>query len=123
MATSRKPTRHRPGLVKGRDGKTRWSAEILREQLAKYTASLIEDRDAAASRAAEGRASDHKSLDSLVKACAFDEGQAKAYTHALSLLSIMTLEEFGDDPNAEQRAAQLNEMAANRAARVPVGEA
>lgn len=120
MATSRKAPRCRPGLVKGRDGKTRWSAEILREQLAKYTASLIEDRDAAASRAAERRDGDP---ESLVKACAVYEGEAKAYAHALRLLSIMTLEEFGDDPNAEQRAALLDKLAANRATPAAGGEA
>lgn len=120
MATSRKAPRSRPGLVKGPDGKTRWSAELLREQLTKYTANLIEYRDAAASRAAERRDGDP---ETLVKLHAVYEGEAQAYARALRLLSIMTLKEFGDDPNGEQRAELLDQMAANRAAGVPGGEA
>ncbi|RSD26382.1 hypothetical protein [Amycolatopsis eburnea] len=107
--------RSRPGLVKGRDGKSRWSAELLREQLAKYTASLIESRDVSAARAAEARDGD------AVLVLGVYEGEAKAYAHALSLLSIMTLEEFGDDPGAGQRAAKLKELADNRAARLAAG--
>ncbi|WP_410676708.1 hypothetical protein [Amycolatopsis sp. cmx-4-68] len=108
MATSRRP---RPGLVKGRDGKTRWSADVLRDQLAKYTTRLVEERDQAARFAAADRAGG----PSFQNTCANYEGQMTAYAHALSLLSIMTLEEFGDDPGAEQRAAKLKELAANRA--------
>lgn len=101
VATSRKPKRYRSILISGLDGKTRYSAEHLRKQLAQHTAELIERRDQAA------RYDDERA-----------QGEAYAYRSALINLSILTNGEFGDDPDAEQRRARLNaklaEMRAKR---------